>query len=406
MSDWDALWINANLVTLTGDDYGLLGPGALAVKNGKIVWLGAMHDLPLQAAEAVHKVYDVRGRCLTPGFIDCHTHLVYAGNRAGEFEQRLNGMSYEAIAKAGGGIRSTVTAVRSASREQLLSESFERAKAMLLQGVTTVEIKSGYGLDLASELKMLQVAKAIGDRLPLTVCPTFLGAHALPVEYEGRADDYITLICEEILPAIIERNLATAVDAFCETIGFSVEQVERVFKVARSAGLNVKLHAEQLSDLSGAELAARYQALSADHLEYVSERGVDAMAKAGVVAVLLPGAYYFLRETKKPPFDWLKQYRVPIALATDCNPGSSPTTSLLLMLNMACTLWQMTPLEALQGVTMNAAQALGLSESHGSLALGKQADLVEWDVAHPCELAYQFGSNPCHAVYKAGERVV
>jgi imidazolonepropionase len=402
MQQWDLLFINGNIATFQNNDYGLLEKSALAVSEGKIVWLGAMQELPVTAAQDAKQVVDLKGKLLTPGLIDCHTHVVYAGNRANEFEQRLNGVSYEEIAKAGGGIRSTVKAVREASKYELLAQSLPRVKSMLQQGVTTIEIKSGYGLDTVNEIKMLRVAKEISETLSVRVCPTFLGAHALPNEFQGQPDAYIDLICEETLPAVAEQRLATCVDAFCEGIGFSPEQVERVFARAKEFGLNVKLHAEQLSNLHGAALAAKYQALSADHLEYLDEAGVKAMKAAGTVAVLLPGAFYFLKETKKPPVDLLRQYGVPIALATDCNPGSSPTTSLPLMLNMACTLWQMTPLEALRAVTVNAARALGLQNEIGSLEIGKQADLAVWNCEHSSQLAYEFGGVLCERSYRSG----
>jgi imidazolonepropionase len=315
---------------------------------------------------------------------------------------RLQGATYESIAKAGGGIQSTVAATRAASEENLLQQSLVRARVLLSSGVTTLEIKSGYGLDLATELKILRVAKQIGDCLPVTVVPTFLGAHALPVEYQHQADKYIDLVCNEMLPAIAQAGLAQAVDVFCEKIGFTLAQTERVFQAAAQLGLGIKCHAEQLSDMGGAGLAARYHAWSVDHLEFLSESSIAALAKAGTVAVLLPGAFYFLRETQLPPIDLLRQYQVPMAIATDCNPGTSPVTSLLLMLNMACTLFKLTPEEALLGVTQHAAKALGLAKTHGSLTVGKVADFAIWDVQHPAELAYQIGLNPLVNVVKAG----
>ncbi len=337
-----------------------------------------------------------------PGLIDCHTHLVYAGNRAREFEMRLQGATYEEIARQGGGIRSTVAATREVGEESLVLQSTPRLLALIQEGVTTVEIKSGYGLDLETELRMLRAAASLGKRHPVTVVPTFLGAHALPPEFQGREDDYIEFVCNEVMPQVAEQNLALAVDAFCETIGFTPMQTERVFKAAQKHNLPVKLHAEQLSDQGGAELAARHCALSADHLEYVSEAGVKALAESGSVAVLLPGAFYFLRETRVPPLELFYHYDVPVALATDCNPGSSPVTSLLLMLNMACTLFRMTPEETLAGVTRNAAQALGLQDRIGTLEVGKDADLAIWDITVPAELAYRIGYNPLTHVVSKG----
>jgi imidazolonepropionase len=335
--------------------------------------------------------------------VDCHTHLVYAGSRAHEFELRLQGATYEEIARKGGGIRSTVAATREADEETLLKQSASRLEALMQEGITTVEIKSGYGLDLETELRMLRVARQLGEKYPVTVVPTYLGAHALPLEYEGRRDDYIEFVCDTVMPALATEKLAVAVDAFCENIAFTPEQTARVFKAAQKLGLAVKLHAEQLSDLKGAALAARFGALSADHLEYASEESIQAMAESGTVAVLLPGAFYFLRETKLPPIDLLRRYKVPLALSTDCNPGSSPTTSLLLILNMACTLFNMTPEEALAGITRNGAEALGLQHRIGTLECGKDADFVLWDIAEPAELAYRLGFNPMKQVVRRGK---
>ena len=337
--------------------------------------------------------------------MDCHTHLVYAGSRAREFELRLQGATYEEIARQGGGIRSTVSATREADEQALFEQSAPRLDALLQEGVTTVEIKSGYGLDLDTELRMLRVARKLGEKFPVTVMPTFLGAHALPPEYEDRPDDYIEFVCSQVLPQVASQKLAVAVDAFCENIGFTPAQTQRVFKAAKNLGLAIKLHAEQLTDLQGAALAARYQALSADHLEYVSKSGVQAMAKNDTVAVLLPGAFYFLRETKLPPVDLLRRHGVPIALSTDCNPGSSPAVSLLLMLNMACTLFRLTPEEALAGVTRNGARALGLQDRIGTLEPGKDADFVIWDIPEPAELAYRIGANPMKHVVRKGRLV-
>jgi imidazolonepropionase len=400
---WDQVWINAKLITMQGDNYGLIENAAIAVKDDKITWLGEMDELKDSPANLAKEIHDAKGACITPGLIDCHTHLVFAGDRYKEFELRLEGATYEEIAKAGGGIRSTVKATRAASEDELFEQSLPRAKAMLAQGVTTIEIKSGYGLNLETEIKMLKVAKRIEKALSIDVSTTFLGAHALPEEFESNPGAYIDLVCEEMLPVIAKEKLASVVDAFCESIGFTPKQVERVFEKAKSLGLSVKLHAEQLSNLKGASLVAKYQGLSADHLEYVGRDSIEAMSKAGTVAVLLPGAFYFLRETKRPPIDLLRESNVPIGIATDCNPGSSPTTSLLLMLNMACTFWQMTPLEALQGVTVNAAKALGLQEGVGTLEAGKRADFVLWSIKDPAELAYWVGSNPCQQVIKSGK---
>jgi imidazolonepropionase len=402
--DWDALWLDCRLATMAGaEPYGIIEDAALAVKDGRIAWIGAASDLPAGAEDRAGTVRRLRNAWITPGLIDCHTHLVYAGNRAREFEMRLNGATYEEIARSGGGILSTVKAVRAASEEELLVQSLPRLQALQSEGVTTVEIKSGYGLDTASELKMLRVAQRLGRKNPVTVHATFLGAHALPPEFKDRSDAYIDLVIEEMLPAVTSENLAGAVDVFCENIAFSVTQTERVFKAARKIGMPVKLHAEQLSDQKGALLAARYDALSVDHVEYIQEDGVNALAEKGVVAVLLPGAFYFLHETQKPPVEKFRQAGVPMALATDCNPGTSPCTSPLLMMNMACVLFGLTPAEALAGFTRNAARALNIHADHGSLVVGRAADLAVWDIDAPADLAYRLGSNPCRTVVKAGE---
>jgi imidazolonepropionase len=399
---WDTLWTNARVATLRGGHYSALVPGVVAAASGKIVWVGAPADLPGRPDALAGEVHDLRGRWITPGLIDCHTHLVYAGTRAHEFEQRLQGATYEEIARAGGGIISTVTATREASEAELVDAGSRRLKRLLDEGVTTIEIKSGYGLRTDAELKQLRVARLLGAAAPVTVRTTFLGAHAVPPEYKGRADEYVELVCNEMLPAVAAAGLADAVDAFCEGIGFSPEQTSRVFEHARALGLPVKLHADQLSDLGGAALASRCAALSADHLEYTSEAGVRAMAGAGTVAVLLPGAFYFLRETKLPPVQLFRDHRVPIAVSTDCNPGSSPLTSILLTLNLACTLFRLTPEEALAGVTCHAARALGMAETHGTIEVGKVCDLAIWDVGEPAELAYAMGANPCVGVVKDG----
>jgi imidazolonepropionase len=397
---WDDLWINGRLATMRtgGAPYGAIEDGAIATEAGRVAWVGLRKDLPGRADGLARRRHDLAGRWLTPGLIDCHTHLVFAGNRAKEFELRLQGASYEEIARAGGGIRSTVTQTRQASEEQLLQDAQARVDCFRREGVTTIEVKSGYGLDRENEAKMLRVARQLAG---ITVKTSFLGAHALPPEYEGRSAAYIDLVVEEMLPAVA--SLADAVDAFCERIGFTPQETRRVFTAARAHGLPVKLHADQLSDLSGAALAAEFSALSADHLEYTSPAGVAAMAQSGTVAVLLPGAFYFLREKQSPPIEALRRAHVPIAIASDCNPGSSPVTSLLLMLNMAATLFRLTPEEALAGVTRCAAAALGLSASHGTLEPGRIADFAIFAVDHPAELAYRIGANPCVGRVLAGK---
>ena len=395
---WDALWTNVHLATMA-DGYGEIRDGAIATRDGRIAWLGKRSELPAHHATVEH---DGQGCWLTPGLIDCHTHIVYAGSRSDEFEARLNGASYEEIARRGGGILSTVRATRAATEQELYDASLRRVTNLLSEGVTTLEIKSGYGLDLTSERKMLRVARLIGERLPVRVKTTFLGAHALPPEYAGRADDYIDAVCEHMLPPLAAEGLVDAVDAFCEKIGFSPAQTERVFAKARALGLPVKLHAEQLSDQGGTALTARYGGLSADHLEYLSPEGIAAMQQAGTVAVLLPGAFYFLRETKLPPVQALREAGVPIAVSTDCNPGTSPMTSLLLAMNMACTLFRLTPQEALAGVTLYAARALGIAHDTGSLAVGKFADFALWQIERPGDLAYAIGGNPCLQAANSG----
>ncbi|MDC8758566.1 imidazolonepropionase [Janthinobacterium fluminis] len=397
MQNWDVLYTNVHLATMA-DGYCEILDGAIAVKDGRIAWLGPRAELPASAC----RVVDGAGCWLTPGLIDCHSHIVHAGNRSDEFEARLNGATYEDISKAGGGIMSTVRATRAASDAELLRQSLPRVASLLAEGVTTLEIKSGYGLSLESEEKMLRVARRVGQVLPVTVATTFLGAHALPPEYAGRADDYIDAVCEQMLPALAGAGLVDAVDAFCERIGFSAAQTERVFRAARAHGLPVKLHAEQLSDQGGSELVARYDGLSADHLEYLTPAGIAAMARHGSVAVLLPGAYYFLRDTQPPPVAALRAAGVPMAVATDCNPGTSPMTSLLLAMNMVCTLWRLTPQEALAGCTLHAARALGLQEQVGSLAVGKRADFALWRIARPADLSYAIGFNPCCGVVNGG----
>ena len=404
---WDALWIHARLATLRpgGAPYGAIDEGALGISDGRLALVGAMADLPAPPTALADEVHDAGGQWITPGLIDCHTHLVYGGDRAAEFEQRLLGASYEEIARAGGGILSTVGATRAATEADLVATARRRLHDLTAEGVTTVEIKSGYGLDTETEMRMLRAARELGDSEPVTVKTTFLGAHALPPEFAGRADAYIDHLCEEMLPTVAGAGLADAVDAFCESIAFSTRQVERLFRRSRELGLPVKLHAEQLSNLGGAALAARYQALSADHLEYLDEEGVRAMAAASTVAVLLPGAFYTLRETQEPPIDLFRRHGVPMAVATDSNPGSSPVTSLLLILNMACTLFRMTPEEALAGVTRHAARALGLAADHGTLEVGKVADFAVWEIDRPADLAYAIGANPCQTVVRSGRIV-
>ncbi len=389
------VWLNCKAATLqagAAQPYGLIEDAALVVSDGMLQWVGPRSDLPANLLNDGTPTMDAKGALITPGLIDCHTHLVYGGNRAGEFEQRLNGASYEDIARAGGGIVSTVTATRAATELELQAQSTPRLQALLAEGVTTLEIKSGYGLALEHERKTLRVARSLGTAHPVSVKTTFLGAHAVPPEFAGRTDDYVDAVLH-MLPLLHAEGLVDAVDAFCERIGFSVAQTERVFQAARGLGLPVKLHAEQLSDSGGAALAARYNAISCDHLEWLSDAGVQAMVRAGTTAVLLPGAFYFLRETRLPPIAQLRSAGVPMAVSTDCNPGSSPCTSLLLMLNMACTLFRLTPEEALAGVTRHATRALGLKD-RGVLAAGMRADFVLWDVASPAELSYAFGSCP------------
>jgi imidazolonepropionase len=400
------LWTNCTAATMRADatqPYGLVEDAALVVDGTHLSWVGPRSDLPPELLAQCRETHDCAGALVTPGLIDCHTHLVYGGDRAQEFELRLNGATYEEIARSGGGIASTVQATRIATAEQITQQSRVRLLQLLGEGVTTLEIKSGYGLTLESERKMLQVARALGQTHAVDVRTTFLGAHALPPEFAGQPDDYVEEVLR-MLPVLQAEDLVDAVDGFCERIAFSPAQVTRVFVAAKALGLPVKLHAEQLSDSGGAALAAGFKALSCDHLEWLSDAGADAMAAAGSVAVLLPGAFYFLRETKVPPVDLLRRKGVPMAIATDCNPGSSPCTSLLLMLNMACTLFRLTPEEALAGVTRHAARALGLSD-RGVLAAGKRADFALFDVKHPAQLSYGLGTNPCiKSIFQGGQR--
>lgn len=396
----ETLFINATIATMQADNgYGLLPDAALKVEDGKISWVGPMSECP---ASGVAEVIDCEGRLLTPGLIDCHTHLVYGGDRADEFEMRLEGASYEEISRQGGGIVSTVNATRAASIASLYQQALPRLRQLLDEGVTTVEIKSGYGLDSDNEIKMLRVARRISEDFQINVQKTFLGAHALPGEYAGRSDDYIELVCDEMLPNAHAEELVDAVDVFIESIAFSVEQGSRVLDTAQALGLPFKAHVEQLSDLGGAVMASDRGALSVDHIEYMNPDDAVRLANDGTVAVLLPGAFYVLRETKLPPVDALREAGVSMALATDANPGSSPVTSILLIMNMACTLFRLTPAEALRGVTINAAKALGLDKTLGSLEAGKQADIVLWDLDRPSLLSYQIGLNRCAAVMHKG----
>jgi len=391
--------VNARIATMRGGRYSMVEDGAMLSEDGVIRYVGAAGGLDSRLRGNDDMIVDAQGALVTPGLIDCHTHLVYAGNRAREFERRLQGATYEEIAREGGGILATVKATRAASAEQLREESGRRLDAMLAEGVTTVEVKSGYGLDVASELKILGVARSLATGRAVHVTTTLLGAHAVPPEFKGRADAYVDLVCDELIPAAARAGLADAVDAFCEGIGFSPAQTRRVFEAARAHGLKVKLHADQLSNLHGAALAAEFRALSADHLEYTDEAGVKMMARAGTVAVLLPGAFYFLRETKLPPLEMLRRHDVPMAIATDCNPGTSPNTSILTTMNLACTLFRMTPEEALAGATVHAARALGLAD-RGELAPGKRADYVVWDASEPAELAWTIAGRKPRAIHR------
>ncbi|WP_455823810.1 imidazolonepropionase [Pseudomonas graminis] len=393
------LWQHCHVATMAQGKYSIIEDAAMVTAGSLIEWIGPRSQVPTADYAQVH---DLQGAWVTPGLIDCHTHTVFGGNRSGEFEQRLQGVSYAEIAAKGGGIASTVRATRAATEDELFDSAHKRLRSLLRDGVTTVEIKSGYGLDLASERKLLRVIRRLGEALPVSVRATCLAAHALPPEYKDRADAYIDHICNEMLPALAAEGLVDAVDAFCEYLAFSTEQVERVFKVAQQLGLPVKLHAEQLSSLHGSSLAARYHALSADHLEFMTEEDAIAMAASGTVAVLLPGAFYFLRETQLPPMDALRKHGVKIAIASDLNPGTSPALSVRLMLNMACTLFRMTPEEALAGATQHAATALGMGDTHGSLEVGKVADFVAWQIDRPADLAYWLGGELDKRVVRHG----
>ncbi|GLH36978.1 imidazolonepropionase [Pseudomonas moraviensis] len=393
------LWQHCHVATMASGVYSIIEDAAIVTTGTLIEWIGPRTQLPPGEYPAVN---DLQGTWVTPGLIDCHTHTVFGGNRSGEFEQRLQGVSYAEIAAQGGGIASTVRATREATEDELFASAAKRLKSLMRDGVTTVEMKSGYGLDLANERKLLRVIRRLAEELPISVRSTCLAAHALPPEYKDRADDYIDLVCSEMLPALAAEGLVDAVDAFCEYLAFSPAQVERVFVAAQQLGLPVKLHAEQLSSLHGSSLAARYKALSADHLEFMDEDDAIAMAAAGTVAVLLPGAFYFLRETRLPPMEALRKHKVKIAIASDLNPGTSPALSLRLMLNLACTCFRMTPEEALAGATLHAAQALGMADTHGSLEVGKVADFVAWDIERPADLAYWLGGDLDKRVVRHG----
>ena len=396
------LFINARLATMTGESgYGVVEDHGLLVEADRIIWIGLMSERQTRV-ETEPEVIDCQGKLLTPGLIDCHSHLVYGGDRADEFELRLEGASYEEISRSGGGIKATVKATREATQQSLVYSAKKRLKPLLEEGVTTLEIKSGYGLDSETEIKMLRVAKQLETDCSVRIKKTFLGAHALPEEYTNRSDDYIDLVCNQMLPEAHSAGLVDAVDVFIEKIAFTIDQAQRVFDCADALGLPVKAHVEQLSDMGGAVMVAKRKALSVDHIEYLTKDDVTTLAENNTVAVLLPGAFYVLRETKLPPIEALRANGVSMAIATDANPGSSPVHSLLLIMNMACTLFRLTPTEALRGVTINAAKALGLNKELGSLSVGKQADLVLWDVDKPAMLSYQIGLNPCAAIMKAG----
>ncbi len=403
---WDALWLNVHLATgdeafvTSGDGYGCIRNGAVGIRDGVICWVGAQADLPDVPENLAVLIEDGEGGWLTPGLIDAHTHVVFAGDRSREFAERLNGASYEDIARKGGGILSTVTATRAASEQDLLEGSLKRVKTMIQEGTTSLEVKSGYGLTLADELKQLRVARAIGERLPIRVHKTFLGAHAVPPEYQGRPDAYLKFLVDEVLPALHAENLVDSVDAFCEKIAFSPAQTEVLFEAARALGLPVRIHAEQLSLGGGTVLAARYQGLSADHLEYADEDAVMSMARQKTVAMLLPGAFYFIREKQVPPVELLRKHRVDIGLATDCNPGTSPVLGLTSVMNMACTLFRLTPEESFRAVTSVGARALGIAQDVGTLRTGMRADMALWDITGPHELSYWIGGiRPRRRIY-------
>lgn len=399
---WDTIWVNCKIATFESD-IDVISDGIIAVKDGRIDFVSEKKNLEASPEALAQTVHNLDGRLVTPGFIDCHTHLVYGGNRIQEFEDRLKGIDYQTIAKRGGGIQSTVFATRKANYQTLFHESLKRARAIRSSGVTILEIKSGYGLDLATEKKQLEIAKKIGEELSLTVCKTFLGAHAVLPEWKDNPDAYIELVCKKMMPALIEDHLIDAVDVFCEGIAFNLKQTEKVFQTAANYDLPVKCHADQLSRMGASSLSAQYKALSVDHLEYASIDDIKAMAESGSVAVLLPGAFYFLNEKQLPPIKALRQHKVPIALATDCNPGTSPILSILTILNMACVLFKLTPEEALLGATKHAARALGLAHAYGTLTKGKWADLAIWDAASPQELTYYIDGQPLHSLVKHGQ---
>jgi imidazolonepropionase len=400
---WDRVWVGADLATMDEDGgIGHVPDGVVAIRDGSIAWVGTAAQLDSLSWSA-EVATDAHGLWITPGLIECHTHLVYAGDRSNEFAARLRGATYEDISRAGGGIVSTMRATRAASEDELLAHSLPRARALASEGVTTLEVKSGYGLDLHTELKMLRVARRLGEQLGIDVVKTFLGAHALPPEFANRPDDYVRHVCDDMLPAVAAERLAEAADVFCERIAFTREQTERVFERARGLGLALRLHADQLSDGGGGELAARYGALSADHLEYTSAASLQVMAERGVVAGLLPGAFYFLRETRVPPIEQMRALRIPMAVSTDCNPGTSPIASLLLAMSMACVLFRMTATEVLRGVTVHAARALGLGDDRGMLRAGMRADLVVWRLRHPEQLCAEAGMHrPVEVVCRSG----
>ena len=402
---WDKIWIGGHLATMVDGEsqYGELRDGAIASKGGRIAWVGRARDLPAIPDRLAGEVISLGGAWVTPGLVDCHTHLVFGGDRSGEFEARLQGATYEEIARKGGGIRTTMRATREASENSLLEVAGLRLRGLLAEGVTTVEVKSGYGMETETELRMLRAARRLEEVFPVKVQTSFLGAHVLPPEFEGRRGAYIDLICQEMLPKVVKEGLADAVDAFCDDIAFTVDECERVLKSGSDLGLAMRLHADQLSDQGGAALAAGLGARSADHLERASDAGVAAMADHGTVAVLLPGAFYFLKDDVPPPVSRFREARVPMAVATDLNPGSSPLNSILTALNLACVLFGLTPEEALAGATRNGALALGLHDERGTLEEGKMADLAFWEIGHPRELSYWVGKNPCIGVVKDGE---
>ncbi len=400
---WDLVFIHANLATMTGPGYGTIENGALAVSGDRIAWTGAMEDLPGPADQLANQVLDCSDKWILPGFVDCHTHLIWAGSRAREFEMRLAGSSYEEIARQGGGIFATVRSVRKTTQDRLFEIASQRIRHFMAQGITCVEIKSGYGLDVETELKMLAVAGRLDKAFPIHIESTFLGAHALPPEFSGRSDAYVDLVIGEMLPRAKDQAIATAVDAFCETIAFSRDQTQKIFRAAADLGFRVKLHAEQLSDSGGAALAAGFSALSCDHLEYLSREGDQAMAENDVTAVLLPGAFYMLKETQRPPMDLLRETGITMALATDLNPGTSPVFGMTPVLNMGCILFGMTCEEALAGATKNGAKALGLEKKKGSLENGKDADFVVWDIDSPADLCYLVGKTPVDRVVIQGK---